>query len=133
MRKLKYSHQREAIKSFLTENRHPTADEVYMGVRESFPNVSLGTVYRNLNQLSENGEIQKLTFPEGPDHFDYNPEPHYHFICKSCGRVYDLKFRDLRLEPDDTEEELPGRVEDYAIVGYGTCSVCLAREEKKGA
>ena len=58
---LKYSRQREAIKSFLmTRYDHPTAETVYLNIKEEFPNISLGTVYRNLSLLSDIGEIQKL-------------------------------------------------------------------------
>ena len=65
---LKYSRQREAIKSFLmTRKDHPTADVVYHSLRADFPNISLGTVYRNLSLLSDLGEIQKITVNEGPD------------------------------------------------------------------
>ena len=79
---LKYSKQREAIKNFLvTRYDHPTAETVYLNIRKEFPNISLGTVYRNLNLLAEIGEIQKLSSGIGPDRFDGNPAPHYHFIC----------------------------------------------------
>ena len=58
MANLKYSRQREAIKEFLASTKeHPTADTVYMHVREEFPRISLGTVYRNLNLLADMGEI----------------------------------------------------------------------------
>ena len=66
MKTLKYSRQRESIKACLMNRHdHPTADAVYASIREDFPNVSLGTVYRNLNLLVELGEIQKLTCGDG--------------------------------------------------------------------
>lgn len=125
MRKLKYSKQREAIKDFLSESSHPTADEIYIKVREQFPNVSLGTVYRNLNLLSECGEIRKLTFPEGPDHFDNNTTPHYHFVCRHCGRVFDLSLRGVELELPDKVGLMPGHIEGYSLICYGTCNSCI--------
>ena len=71
MAALKYSRQREAIKDFLAHSHeHPTADIVYMNLRESFPNISLGTVYRNLSLLSEMGQIQKISMKDGADRFD---------------------------------------------------------------
>ena len=77
---LKYSRQREAIKSYLASTTsHPTADTVYMHVRKEFPNISLGTVYRNLNLLTDLGEAVKITTPDGADRFDGNTNPHYHF------------------------------------------------------
>ena len=83
MATLKYSRQRESIREFVMNSReHPTADTVYAGIKAEFPNISLGTVYRNLSLLSDIGEIQKLSTGIGPDRFDGNPALHYHFICK---------------------------------------------------
>ena len=68
MKAIKHSKQRDSIKTCLMGRRdHPTADAVYMSIREEFPNISLGTVYRNLNLLVDLGEIQKLTCGNGPD------------------------------------------------------------------
>ena len=93
---LKYSRQREAIKTFLmTRKDHPTADVVYENVRKEFPNISLGTVYRNLTLLSDMGELLRLRVGDGMDHFDATTEPHYHFICHGCGRVIDLEMENL--------------------------------------
>ena len=96
---IKHSKQREAIMAFLkTRYDHPTADTVYMNIRQEFPNISLGTVYRNLSLLADLGEIQKLTPGQGPDRFDANVQPHYHFICKTCGQVMDMDMENLDLE-----------------------------------
>ena len=86
---LKYSRQRESIKHFLmTTKKHPTADEVYMHVKRDFPNISLGTVYRNLNLLTDIGEAVKISTPDGGDRFDGRTEPHNHFLfygeCSDC-------------------------------------------------
>ena len=83
MKTLKYSRQRESIKACLMGRRdHPTADHVYLTIREVYPNISLGTVYRNLNLLVELGEARKLSFGYGPDRFDGDLTPHYHFVCR---------------------------------------------------
>ena len=75
---LKYSRQREAIKSFLmTRKDHPTADVVYHSLRADFPNISLGTVYRNLTLLADLGEIARLRLGDGVDHFDADSSRHY--------------------------------------------------------
>ena len=71
MKPLKYSRQRESIKEFLQgRTDHPTADTVYTNIREIYPNISLGTVYRNLALLASLGEIQKITCEDGADRFD---------------------------------------------------------------
>ena len=93
---LKYSRQREVIKDFLcTRKDHPTADVVYMNVRQKYPNISLGTVYRNLTLLSEIGEIRRLRVGDGVDHFDADTSLHHHFICSHCGRIIDLKMENI--------------------------------------
>ena len=93
MAAIKYSRQREAIKHYLASTKeHPTADTVYLHVKEDFPNISLGTVYRNLNLLTDIGEAIKIPTPDGGDRFDGNVIPHNHFLCTSCGRLLDLEL-----------------------------------------
>ena len=96
MSTLKYSRQRESIKVCLRGRKdHPTADMLYTDVRKEFPNISLGTVYRNLSLLSELGEIKRLTTGDGPDRFDGDTSTHHHFICRKCHCVTDLTMRDI--------------------------------------
>ena len=72
---VKYSRQRQAIIDYLCSTKeHPTAETVYTNVRIQYPNVSLGTVYRNLNLLADEGEILRLTCGDGSDRFDGNPK-----------------------------------------------------------
>ena len=74
----------------MTRKDHPTADVVYHSLRADFPNISLGTVYRNLTLLADLGEIARLRLGDGVDHFDADTSRHYHFICSECGSVLDL-------------------------------------------
>ena len=69
---------------------HPTADEIYVMVRKSVPHISLGTVYRNLEILSEKGFVQKLECAGNQRRYDGNPENHHHIRCRICGRVEDI-------------------------------------------
>ncbi len=69
---------------------HPTADEIYHIVRSTLPHISLGTVYRNLEHLAENGEILKLECAGNQKRFDGNTMPHHHIRCEKCGRVCDV-------------------------------------------
>lgn len=122
---LKYSRQREAIKSFLmTRYDHPTAETVYLNIKEEFPNISLGTVYRNLSLLSDIGEIQKLSTGVGPDRFDGNAAPHYHFICKDCGSVLDLKIDGLDHINILAGQGFDGEIEGHVAYFYGKCPCC---------
>ena len=86
----RYSRQREAIlKNLRHRTDHPSADMVYESLRHEIPNISLGTVYRNLNNLSENGSILRFAVG-GKEHFDGNITPHIHFICTDCGAIQDV-------------------------------------------
>ena len=116
MATLKYSRQRASIKEYLDHTtEHPTADTVYLHVREEFPRISLGTVYRNLSLLEEIGEIIKISTGVGPDHYDYNTAPHYHFICRGCGRVMDIDL--------DFADELMTQVQESTDLAIESCSV----------
>ena len=127
---LKYSKQRESIKNFLvTRYDHPTAETVYLNIRREFPNISLGTVYRNLNLLAEIGEIQKLSPGIGPDRFDGNPAPHYHFICRHCGCVMDLTVSGLDHINILAGQDFDGEIEGHITYFYSACPSCKASEK----
>ena len=122
---LKYSRQREAIKLFLANRYdHPTAETVYLAIKQEFPNISLGTVYRNLSLLSEIGEIQKLSTGVGPDRFDGNANPHYHFTCRKCGSVLDLAVDELDHINVLAAQGFDGEIEGHITYFYGTCPDC---------
>lgn len=125
---LKYSRQREAIKTFLgCRYDHPTAETVYLNIREEFPNISLGTVYRNLSLLADIGEIQKLSTGIGPDRFDGNPAPHYHFICKHCGSVLDLKVEGLDHINILAAQGFDGEIEGHITYFTGSARIAKRR------
>ena len=122
---LKYSRQREAIKTFLaTRYDHPTAETVYLGIKEEFPNISLGTVYRNLALLAELGEIQKISTGIGPDRFDGRPELHYHFLCNCCGGVSDLKGEGLEHINVLAGCGFEGEINGHFAFFFGKCPEC---------
>jgi Fur family peroxide stress response transcriptional regulator len=123
---VKYSRQRECIKNCLMNRYdHPTADTIYQDVKVIYPNISLGTVYRNLALLSETGEILKISTGDGPDRFDGDVTPHYHFLCKECGRLLDIRTSDMIDIETLNNVDIPGVVEDYSIQFRGRCSECL--------
>lgn len=126
MKPLKYSRQRECLKTCLMERHdHPTADELYMAIREDFPNISLGTVYRNLNLLVELGEIARLTCADGADRFDGDISDHYHFVCKSCGKVFDLPMEPMNQINEIAQKNWTGKIESHSIYFHGTCKTCF--------
>jgi len=123
---LKYSRQRESIKEYLmTRKDHPTADMVYMNVKKEFPNISLGTVYRNLTLLSDIGEILKLNMGDGADHFDAKITPHNHFICINCGNVIDLEI-DVEIDTSACKD-FNGKIDGHVVYFYGKCSTCIKK------
>lgn len=125
MKALKHSRQRDAIITFLRDRKdHPTADTVYSGIREEFPHISLGTVYRNLNLLVELGEIQKISCGDAKDHFDWDTSPHYHFVCRRCGAVMDLPLQPLKDLERQAQQLADGTVDSHTVYFYGTCAAC---------
>lgn len=121
----KYSRQRELIKNFLaTRKDHPTADMVYRNVRQQNPNISLGTVYRNLTLLADSGEINRLNMGDGVDHFDADTSPHYHLLCTKCGRVVDLEMDSIESITDTASAGFNGHVAGHVTYFYGTCCNC---------
>ena len=127
---LKYSRQRESIKKFLmTRTDHPTAETIYENLRKEYPKISLGTVYRNLSLLTDIGEIQTISTGVGPDRFDGNAKPHYHFICKHCGQVMDLKMQGLEHINLLAQHEFPGIIEGHSVFFYGRCESCIEPEK----
>lgn len=123
---LKHSKQRDMIINFLRSRKdHPTADVVYMNVRQQNPNISLGTVYRNLTLLADLGEIQRLRVGDGVDHFDADTSEHYHFICKDCGSVIDLEMDSIESINDVAGRHFGGHITGHFIYFYGTCESCM--------
>lgn len=128
MSDLKYSRQRESIKEYLYQScEHPTADMVYMQVKQQYPNISLGTVYRNLNLLADLGEAIKITTAHGGDRFDGRTQPHYHFCCSSCGRVMDLDLEQLDYVNKEASKNFDGIIENHSMIFYGTCGECVKK------
>lgn len=122
---IKNSRQRQIIKDFLmTRKDHPTADTVYMNVRQQLPNISLGTVYRNLTLLADMGEIVRLRVGDGVDHFDADTSRHYHFICSKCGQVMDLKMDTLDNIIDIAGMNFNGEIQGHITYFYGVCGDC---------
>lgn len=132
MKPVRHSQQRAAIQAELAARRdHPTAEALYHELKQTWPALSLGTVYRNLAQLCEAGAAQKLS-GMGADRFDGNPDPHLHLTCECCGSVTDLDMpvRDVLREPQRRAEEcFLGKVTGCALQFTGICQTCLQAEQ----
>ena len=114
------TNQKRVILDYLKSTEtHPTAEKVYFEVKKKLPQISLGTVYRILNNLKEKGEIQEI--PSQVSHFDGNVLPHAHFICQNCQKIFDVF---LRCEILKNQKIKVGKIKNYQIIFYGICKKC---------
>lgn len=122
-----YSRQREAILNVLrSTDTHPTAGWIYERVREQIPNISLGTVYRNLTALSQAGDILSINVGDGQEHYDGDNSSHLHLRCKCCSNISDIAlsrdpFARLALENGFKPEA-------SVYVVHGICEKCIQNE-----
>ena len=132
MATLKYSRQRESIRQFIRNcKEHPTADQVYTQIKAEYPNISLGTVYRNLALLVELGEITKISTGNGPDRYDCNTEQHSHFICTQCHNIIDVEGEIVKEITNKSAENFDGKITGQRTTFYGTCKECIRKENEK--
>lgn len=110
---------------------HPTADWIYEEARKVLPDISLGTVYRNLRVLTENNMIQELNYGSSHSRYDGNPMPHYHFVCNRCQRVFDVPMDVCHELNDQVEAGTGWKVEMHRLEFYGVCSDCQQRASMK--
>ena len=128
---MKYSRQRELIlKTVLEHPCHPTADAVYTYLRQEYPTLSLATVYRNLNQLSDAGLLRRIPVDGGRDHFDGHTQPHYHLLCECCGEMADAPMEPLEGLDQSIWEKTGFRVSGHQLLFRGICPRCAARQEQ---
>ena len=121
---MKYSRQREMILNNLcSRTDHPTADELYLDLKEALPSLSLGTLYRNLALLSDNGTILKFHCGNA-DRFDGNNCLHYHLICESCNRLFDIEHSPLSELDSMFSKNFKGKINSHLLVFYGLCEKC---------
>lgn len=119
---MRKSKQRDLILEIINNSyEHPTAYMIYQKSKEEIPNISLGTVYRNLNSLVDSLKIKRIKMPDNIDRYDKIDDFHAHFICLKCKKILDLKI------PNNNHENLDGnKVLDYEISFQGICKKCLS-------
>ena len=128
---MKYSRQREMILQTLKDFPvHPTAEELYQELRKKLPRISLGTVYRNLNLLTEMKTISQLeTSGSTSIRYDARNDEHCHLICSTCGKVMDASLDHFASLDTIVLEQLGFAVLEHGIVLKGTCQTCLGQNE----
>ena len=121
-----YSKQRELVYDALKCCCiHPTADVLYAAVKAEAPNISLATVYRDLNQLVECGRAARVSVPGGADRFDAVNDGHLHMLCSRCGAVVDIPKSVLPDICTPASQATGNLVEGYSVLFYGLCTQCV--------
>ena len=124
-KKMRYSRQRERIYEYLCASmEHPSAEKIYQDLRHEMPNLSLGTVYRNLKILVELGKIKTIDSKEGIEHYDAECSNHVHFICESCGSIFDIKNIDYKLLEESLNLSDEFSLSKISLSMYGKCKNC---------
>ncbi|MBO4235551.1 MAG: transcriptional repressor [Firmicutes bacterium] len=134
---MNYSRQRNIISEIVKSSyEHPTAEEIYALAVKELPTIGIATVYRNLNQLEEMGELRRIPITEGSDRFDGHMEEHYHMVCKTCGRLTDLRTDDASISA--IKESVcnafkikASDVELAPILIEGICGQCIKAKKRK--
>lgn len=123
---MRYSKQRELVMQTV-ENLcdHPTAEEIYGEAIKDCPNLSLGTVYRNLNSLVEAGRVRRVSIPGQADRFDHTLPWHSHMYCTACGCVTDAQVDEQQVLALVKGQK--GLVRDCAVVLLGLCEDCCTK------
>lgn len=123
----RFTEQRAAVFRFLSGTEtHPTADEVFLGVRQLLPGISLATVYKSLETLVGCGLAVKLTYGDGSARYDGRTDPHHHARCVVCGRVQDVHGE----TPEQDIDAIRDSAEGFTVTGYrleltGYCAECV--------
>jgi len=132
----KYSKKREAVLEKLqSTTSHPSAEWIYHELKSDYPEISLATVYRNLNMFREDGEIISLGAVKGQERFDARTAQHDHFICESCGAILDImpspdsaSSEELHVRYSQIAPDLNVTISKHHVSYYGECKGC---NEKK--
>ena len=121
---MRYSVQRELILNYVRNScDHPTAENIYNDLRKELPNISLGTIYRNLNDLVSNNLIKRIKVPGGNDRFDKTVSDHYHITCLECGKVFDI-FDTLDENIRNIEKQTGYTIVSHNLYYNGICDQC---------
>ena len=127
---MRYSRQREEIYAcLLASGEHPTAEMIHRQLKEALPDLSLGTVYRNLKQLEEMGKVRRVASHQGNERYDAICGDHVHFVCGVCGAVTDVAGADARELLRSIVLEEGFRPEKTDMIVTGRCPLCSGLDE----
>jgi len=123
---MRFSKQRSIILEELKlRTDHPAADQIYLAVKKKLPDISLGTIYRNLEQLAAGGIIRELHYGKGQKRFDAHQTPHIHFRCLNCDTIEDMPMEITIPVPDTLHPWMQYReITDSRLEYLGLCPLC---------
>ena len=131
LRNLRTTQQRTIILEELRNRKdHPSADEIFSRVRKRLPRISLGTVYRNLEILTQLGEIQELKLSGSLKRYDWNPNKHYHIRCVNCDRVENAPIAPLNQIEDDLYQATVFEIIGHNLEFTGLCPDCTQKDQE---
>jgi Fur family peroxide stress response transcriptional regulator len=117
------------LEALCSTDTHPTASWLYDQLKPEFPSLSLGTVYRNLGILEEQGLVKKLPFGSTFDRYDAKTYPHTHFCCNECGNIYDMSELDHHKVVEEASTSTNHHIHHVVMNYYGVCETCLKNKE----
>ncbi len=125
---IRNNRQRRALMKALSYSKsHPTADEIYRGLKEEFPNISKATVYRNLKRMTEEGQVREINIGISA-RYDGDTTEHYHFICKNCGSITDIRPTG-KLKEIENISAMGFEAESCELYIHGVCAACREKEK----
>lgn len=120
-----FTRQRAVVFEYLQgANHHPTAEEVFLAVKQQLPKISLATVYKNLEALVDAGVASKWTYANAAARYDIRTDHHYHLRCLSCGRMWDVEPTEVSQLLAKMRPQRGFQVSDYRLELVGTCRDC---------
>lgn len=129
MAKRNFSSKRNAIyNTVCSTDTHPSARWVYEKLKPDFPDLSLGTVYRNISLFKNEGKISVICNVNGEERIDGNVLPHPHFVCNCCGNVYDVEENNIQADELNRLKNNGFKIQSRFVIYYGLCPNCSAEQ-----
>lgn len=123
----KHSKKRDEILRVLHSTKsHPSAQWIYEQLKPTIPDLSMGTVYRNLSLFRREGDIACVGTVNGEERFDGNTQLHSHFICDNCGAVIDIAHEEDTLDDKDISKKTKHQIDYHNIIFHGKCKTCIS-------
>lgn len=130
-KKMRHSKQREMIYDYLLSTKeHPSAEMIYGQLKSEMPNLSLGTVYRNLKLLEEMGKVRKVATTKNTDRYDACCDDHAHYVCEECGTVKDLEDLNFQAVRESCHLEPGDKIHWVNVTIGGICSDCANKKKQ---